>query len=132
MCVEDPLKFEEGVCGCGVADTDTDGDGTPDCNEEAEETTEEVEKTLQVIENLRNRTKPSQVKNRFGSRRLLQLIRELNDPASLSLARRVNRMARITQRRLRAGNRAGYLRSRKKTLRAARALRDRLRELQAI
>lgn len=30
-CVNDPLKTEEGVCGCGMPDVDLDGDGQPDC-----------------------------------------------------------------------------------------------------
>lgn len=33
LCVSDPFKTEEGICGCGVAETDTDKDGTPDCIE---------------------------------------------------------------------------------------------------
>jgi len=31
QCPVDPLKTEEGLCGCGIPDTDTDNDGTPDC-----------------------------------------------------------------------------------------------------
>lgn len=30
-CPDDPLKFQLGVCGCGVVDSDTDGDGVLDC-----------------------------------------------------------------------------------------------------
>ena len=33
-CDDDPLKCEEGQCGCGVQDTDTDGDGTANCNDD--------------------------------------------------------------------------------------------------
>ena len=30
-CVDDPLKSDPGVCGCGEPDTDSDKDGIPDC-----------------------------------------------------------------------------------------------------
>jgi alpha-tubulin suppressor-like RCC1 family protein len=33
-CPDDPLKTEEGICGCGVPDIDTDGDGVADCFDE--------------------------------------------------------------------------------------------------
>jgi hypothetical protein len=33
FCPVDPLKTEEGLCGCGIADTDSDGDGDPDCTD---------------------------------------------------------------------------------------------------
>jgi len=35
-CPNDPNKTESGICGCGIADTDIDGDGTPDCNDDCD------------------------------------------------------------------------------------------------
>lgn len=32
-CLNDPIKVEPGLCGCGIADTDQDKDGTPDCQD---------------------------------------------------------------------------------------------------
>ncbi len=32
-CINDPMKIDQGICGCGAADTDTDNDGTPNCND---------------------------------------------------------------------------------------------------
>ena len=32
-CPDDKNKYEEGICGCGIADTDTDTDGVADCND---------------------------------------------------------------------------------------------------
>lgn len=33
LCLLDPDKVEEGICGCGVSDVDSDGDETVDCND---------------------------------------------------------------------------------------------------
>jgi hypothetical protein len=33
VCIEDPLKTDPGICGCGTADIDTDLDGIMDCHD---------------------------------------------------------------------------------------------------
>ena len=40
---EDPLKVEEGLCGCGVDEIDTDEDGTPNCIDECVEDPDKVD-----------------------------------------------------------------------------------------